>query len=180
MVLSGISTLARTPAQASDYLHPLLSFAAAHVPQNKHKETPLYILCTAGMRLLPERYTEQHVIYSWAFLISTKSWEEELWQHTLYRANWNYYRWIHFIFSLTVSVFLSFTGAWNILCFSVCSQQAAILEDLVTDVPLEFDFLFSRSHAEVISGKQEGETICLVLSLTLLPVSTGLSVRSLN
>ncbi|XP_070684610.1 ectonucleoside triphosphate diphosphohydrolase 7-like [Pempheris klunzingeri] len=86
----GISTLAKTPAQASDYLHPLLSFAAAHVPENKHKETPLYILCTAGMRLLPE------------------------------------------------------------------SLQAAILEDLVTDVPLEFDFLFSRSHAEVISGKQEG------------------------
>ncbi|XP_036953151.1 ectonucleoside triphosphate diphosphohydrolase 7-like [Acanthopagrus latus] len=86
----GISTLAKTPAEASDYLHPLLSFAAAHVPKNKHKETPLYILCTAGMRLLPE------------------------------------------------------------------SVQAAILEDLVTDVPLEFDFLFSRSHAEVISGKQEG------------------------
>ncbi|KAG7231736.1 hypothetical protein INR49_010440 [Caranx melampygus] len=86
----GISTLATTPTQASDYLHPLLSFAAAHVPKNKHKETPLYILCTAGMRLLPE------------------------------------------------------------------SQQAAILEDLVTDVPLEFDFLFSSSHAEVISGKQEG------------------------
>lgn len=86
----GISTLANTPTRASDYLHPLLSFAAAHVPRNKHKETPLYILCTAGMRLLPE------------------------------------------------------------------SQQAAILEDLVTDVPLEFDFLFSSSHAEVISGKQEG------------------------
>uniref|UniRef100_A0A667WKB2 nucleoside-triphosphate phosphatase n=1 Tax=Myripristis murdjan TaxID=586833 RepID=A0A667WKB2_9TELE len=86
----GISTLAQTPARASDYLQPLLSFAAAHVPRAKHKETPLYILCTAGMRLLPD------------------------------------------------------------------SQQAAILEDLVTDVPLEFDFLFSRSHAEVISGKQEG------------------------
>ncbi|KAM9856522.1 ectonucleoside triphosphate diphosphohydrolase 7-like [Aulostomus maculatus] len=86
----GISTLAVTPTRASDYLYPLLSFAAAHVPKNKHKETPLYILCTAGMRLLPD------------------------------------------------------------------SQQAAILEDLVTDVPLEFDFLFSRSHAEVISGKQEG------------------------
>lgn len=38
------------------------------------------------------------------------------------------------------------------------SQQAAILEDLVRDVPVEFDFLFSSSHAEVISGKQEGET----------------------
>lgn len=53
--VSGISTLAKTPSQASDYLNPLLSFAAAHVPKNKHKETPLYILCTAGMRLLPEK-----------------------------------------------------------------------------------------------------------------------------
>ncbi|KAI9529184.1 Ectonucleoside triphosphate diphosphohydrolase 7 [Dissostichus eleginoides] len=86
----GISTLATSPTRASDYLYPLLSFAAAHVPRNKHKETPLYILCTAGMRLLPD------------------------------------------------------------------SQQTAILEDLITDVPLDFDFLFSSSHAEVISGKQEG------------------------
>uniref|UniRef100_A0AAQ4P3A9 nucleoside-triphosphate phosphatase n=1 Tax=Gasterosteus aculeatus aculeatus TaxID=481459 RepID=A0AAQ4P3A9_GASAC len=67
-----------------------LHFAAAHVPRSKHKETPLYILCTAGMRLLPE------------------------------------------------------------------SQQTDILQDLVTDVPLQFNFLFSSSHAEVISGKQEG------------------------
>lgn len=51
----GISVMADTPEHASDYLRPLLSFAAAHVPVRKHKETPLYILCTAGMRLLPER-----------------------------------------------------------------------------------------------------------------------------
>ncbi|KAK7929810.1 hypothetical protein WMY93_006205 [Mugilogobius chulae] len=75
----GISTLAKTPTSASDYLQPLLSFAAAHVPKNKHKETPLYILCTAGMRLLSD------------------------------------------------------------------SEQAAILEDIVSDVPLEFDFLFSEN-----------------------------------
>lgn len=37
-------------------------------------------------------------------------------------------------------------------------QQSAILEDLVRNVPLEFDFLFSKSHAEVISGKQEGRS----------------------
>ncbi|XP_014741399.1 PREDICTED: ectonucleoside triphosphate diphosphohydrolase 7 [Sturnus vulgaris] len=86
----GISVTAAAPEQATPYLRPLLRFAAAHVPARKHKETPLYILCTAGMRLLPER------------------------------------------------------------------QQAAILDDLVTNVPLEFDFLFSKSHAEVISGKQEG------------------------
>ncbi|NWV42631.1 ENTP4 diphosphohydrolase, partial [Grantiella picta] len=86
----GISEFASSPDKVSDYISPLLSFAAQHVPRSKHKETPLYILCTAGMRILPE------------------------------------------------------------------SQQKAILEDLLTDIPVHFDFLFSDSHAEVISGKQEG------------------------
>ncbi|KAE8590703.1 hypothetical protein XENTR_v10018163 [Xenopus tropicalis] len=86
----GISTMALTPEKSSDYINPLLSFAASYIPKHKHKETPLYILCTAGMRILPE------------------------------------------------------------------SQQIAILQDLVKDVPQEFDFLFSEAHAEVISGKQEG------------------------
>ncbi|XP_052533791.1 ectonucleoside triphosphate diphosphohydrolase 7 [Tympanuchus pallidicinctus] len=89
-VKPGISVAAAAPERATAYLRPLLRFAAAHVPAGKHKETPLYVLCTAGMRLLPERL------------------------------------------------------------------QAAILENLVKNVPLEFDFLFSKSHAEVISGKQEG------------------------
>ncbi|KAG7278016.1 hypothetical protein CRUP_006181 [Coryphaenoides rupestris] len=81
--------LATTPEKSSDYIYPLLSFAAQHIPKNKHQETPLYILCTAGMRILPER------------------------------------------------------------------QQEGILEDLRTDIPVHFDFLFSDSHVEVISGKQE-------------------------
>ncbi|XP_078285336.1 ectonucleoside triphosphate diphosphohydrolase 4 isoform X3 [Rhinoraja longicauda] len=86
----GISDLASTPEKASDYLAPLLNFAADHIPHSKHQETPLYILCTAGMRIVPE------------------------------------------------------------------NQQNAILEDLRTDIPLHYDFLFADSHAEVISGKQEG------------------------
>ncbi|XP_064203432.1 ectonucleoside triphosphate diphosphohydrolase 4 isoform X1 [Anguilla rostrata] len=86
----GISDLATTPEKASDYIYPLLSFAAQHIPKSKHQETPLYILCTAGMRVLPE------------------------------------------------------------------SQQEALLEDLRTDIPVHFNFLFSDSHVEVISGKQEG------------------------
>lgn len=52
----GISELAKAPEKASDYIYPLLSFAAQHIPKYKHQETPLYILCTAGMRILPERY----------------------------------------------------------------------------------------------------------------------------
>uniref|UniRef100_A0A8C7UMP3 nucleoside-triphosphate phosphatase n=1 Tax=Oncorhynchus mykiss TaxID=8022 RepID=A0A8C7UMP3_ONCMY len=86
----GISALAKTPEKASDYIHPLLSFAARNIPKHKHQETPLYILCTAGMRVLPD------------------------------------------------------------------SQQEALLEDLRTDIPVRFNFLFSDSHVEVISGKQEG------------------------
>ena len=34
--------------------------------------------------------------------------------------------------------------------------QEDILEDLRGDIPLEYNFLFSATHAEVISGKQEG------------------------
>uniref|UniRef100_A0A803VZE2 Ectonucleoside triphosphate diphosphohydrolase 4 n=1 Tax=Ficedula albicollis TaxID=59894 RepID=A0A803VZE2_FICAL len=68
----GISEFASSPDKVSDYISPLLSFAAKHVPRSKHKETPLYILCT----------------------------------------------------------------------------QKAILEDLLTDIPVHFDFLFSDSHAE--------------------------------
>lgn len=52
---AGISELAKSPEKASDYISPLLSFAAQHVPRRKHQETPLYILCTAGMRVLPDR-----------------------------------------------------------------------------------------------------------------------------
>lgn len=39
----------------------------------------------------------------------------------------------------------------------ICSQQEALLEDLRTDIPVNFNFLFSDSHVEVISGKQEGK-----------------------
>lgn len=48
----GLSSCYRKPSSASDYVKPLLQFAAKHVPESKHKETPLFILATAGMRLL--------------------------------------------------------------------------------------------------------------------------------
>ena len=51
---SGLATFANRPWNASDSLRPLLDFAASHVPKSKHRETPLFILATAGMRLLPQ------------------------------------------------------------------------------------------------------------------------------
>ena len=78
------------PFATSEYLDPLLQFAAKHVPSSKHAETPLYILATAGMRLLSK------------------------------------------------------------------ADQESILDDLRVDIPIKYEFHFTSTHAEVISGKQEG------------------------
>lgn len=50
----GIASMADNPWNATDYLHPLLDYAASHVPKSKHQETPVFILATAGMRLIPK------------------------------------------------------------------------------------------------------------------------------
>ncbi|XP_068746463.1 ectonucleoside triphosphate diphosphohydrolase 4-like [Montipora capricornis] len=56
----GISTLVEQPSNASYYLAPLLNFAVQQIPDDKHMETPLYILATAGMRMLS--LTDQEAI----------------------------------------------------------------------------------------------------------------------
>ncbi|CAF4498906.1 unnamed protein product, partial [Rotaria magnacalcarata] len=48
----GLSSMAKTPGNATEYLITLLDFAAEIIPSDKHRDTPLYILATAGLRLL--------------------------------------------------------------------------------------------------------------------------------
>ncbi|CAG2103898.1 unnamed protein product [Medioppia subpectinata] len=86
----GLSSCASDPSKADQYIEPLLRFAAKNIPKEKHRSTPLFILATAGMRLLPPQ------------------------------------------------------------------TQNAILDDLRTDIPKNFSFLFPSNHAEVITGKEEG------------------------
>ena len=50
----GIDDLAADPSQVEAYLTPLLESAKKTIPQNKHASTPIYLLATAGMRLLPD------------------------------------------------------------------------------------------------------------------------------
>ena len=52
---------------------------------------------------------------------------------------------------------LNIDGVTFIWCSVLLSQQEALLEDLRTDIPVRFNFLFSDSHVEVISGKLEGQ-----------------------
>ncbi|KAJ3815432.1 nucleoside-diphosphatase [Lentinula aff. lateritia] len=48
----GISTFAENPQDIGAYLRPLLSHARDKIPPSLHQDTPLFLLATAGMRLL--------------------------------------------------------------------------------------------------------------------------------
>lgn len=48
----GISTYADDPERVASHLQPLLSHARKYIPPSLEKETPLFLLATAGMRLL--------------------------------------------------------------------------------------------------------------------------------
>lgn len=48
----GLSSFVDKPQDAYGHLKPLLDFAKDHIPQAKHEGTLLYVLATAGMRLI--------------------------------------------------------------------------------------------------------------------------------
>lgn len=48
----GISSYAANPLGAAESLRDCLEEAVAHIPQAQHRETPLFLGATAGMRLL--------------------------------------------------------------------------------------------------------------------------------
>ncbi|KAI8319686.1 nucleoside phosphatase GDA1/CD39, partial [Martensiomyces pterosporus] len=53
----GISSFADRPRRVgTEHLKPLLDFAAKHIPERQIPHTPVYLLATAGMRLLPRSH----------------------------------------------------------------------------------------------------------------------------
>ncbi|KAH9843133.1 nucleoside phosphatase family-domain-containing protein [Rhodofomes roseus] len=58
-VQPGISSFGDNPAGVAGYLEPLLEHARSHVPPSLQPSTPLFLLATAGMRLLtPQQQAE--------------------------------------------------------------------------------------------------------------------------
>ncbi|XP_078380264.1 uncharacterized protein LOC144663224 [Oculina patagonica] len=53
-VKPGISDLAGDPSKVEAYMMPLLESAKKTIPEDKQNSTPIFLLATAGMRLLPE------------------------------------------------------------------------------------------------------------------------------
>lgn len=50
----GLSAVSPHPEDAVEYMKPLLEFISANIPKDRHSYTGVYIMATAGMRLLDE------------------------------------------------------------------------------------------------------------------------------
>ncbi|KZP17865.1 hypothetical protein FIBSPDRAFT_792653 [Athelia psychrophila] len=59
----GLSTFADDPEGVGEYLAPLINHARAHIPPSAHANTPIFLLATAGMRLLTP-HQQAHVLQS--------------------------------------------------------------------------------------------------------------------
>ena len=53
-ITPGLSSIRDEPDKASEYMEPIMNFITDSIPSNKHLETPIYFLATAGLRLLDE------------------------------------------------------------------------------------------------------------------------------
>ena len=66
----GISTFGERPEGVGEYLKPLIDFAASVIPTKEHGSTPIYLLATAGMRLLPADQRDAVLLSTCAYLQS--------------------------------------------------------------------------------------------------------------
>ena len=55
LLFAGLSSFVNNPSESSEHIAILLKYASALVPRGKHGETPVYIMATAGLRLLNTR-----------------------------------------------------------------------------------------------------------------------------
>lgn len=67
---SGISTLGSDPTAAGAYLKPLIQHAMDRIPPSLHSSTPIFLLATAGMRLLTPEDQAAVLSHSCQFLRS--------------------------------------------------------------------------------------------------------------
>lgn len=51
-ITPGLSTFSNEPDKASEYMRPLMQFIVASIPRDRHIDTPVHFMATAGMRLL--------------------------------------------------------------------------------------------------------------------------------
>jgi Golgi apyrase len=73
----GLSSLADNPEAVGTYLRPLLSHARNHIPPSLQKDTPLFLLATAGMRLLSPNKQAEILLETCRFLVTHSNFKIE-------------------------------------------------------------------------------------------------------
>lgn len=57
----GLSSLKDNPSRASDYMKPIIDFIYEKIPKKSYKSTSIYMMATAGMRLL-DKSTQEKIL----------------------------------------------------------------------------------------------------------------------
>lgn len=60
-ITPGLSAFKDDPSKASDYMEPIMEFISESIPAERHFDTPVHFLATAGMRLL-EVSTQREIL----------------------------------------------------------------------------------------------------------------------
>lgn len=113
----GLSSYAKDAAGAGASLQPLLEFAQQHVPAKQQQATPVYLMATAGLRLLPPAAAEsilqqcRNTLLSSAFLFKPE------WASIISGTTEGVYAWVAANF---VAGHLQVGGlvGWNCCCAS--------------------------------------------------------------
>lgn len=53
-ITPGLSSIRDEPDKASEYMEPIMDFISKTIPSEKHLDTPIYFMATAGLRLLED------------------------------------------------------------------------------------------------------------------------------
>lgn len=53
-ITPGLSSIHNHPDRASNYMEPIMEFVTKSIPSERHLDTPVYFMATAGLRLLDE------------------------------------------------------------------------------------------------------------------------------
>lgn len=90
----GLSSYAADAAGAGSSLQPLLEFAGQHVPVQQQAQTPVYLMATAGLRLLPSTAADPIIEQCRSKLLASKFLFKPEWASIISGTSEGLYAWV--------------------------------------------------------------------------------------